>query len=656
MRKQHSTKRALLLSALSLLMCVSMLIGSTFAWFTDSVTSGSNKIQAGNLDIQLLMHNGTDYVDISNSADPIFGTADRALDSTNTLWEPGKTQVAYLAIKNNGSLSLKYKVALDVYTTTPDHKDLYEVMEYAIIADAQPNEVKSWDGGNNVDLGKQIVSENNVPMDPGSVHYFALAIHMPEEAGNQYQNGEVSFDLTVLATQLDAEFDSFGKDYDEDARYPLGTPATVETEIDTGFKFAVSIPAEAPAYNYGLKVVLNEFINDKTNATLKFDMSLVDRDNNNKTVSVPSLEYPVTIQLPHPFVNMDNFQLFHGEDLVSGAVYDEATQTISFTTTGFSEFALKYIDYTDPSFEVKWDKTDNQYTITKGMFFVNPANYFADGNILGKPAVMAADHIAVDFTKDEVKYYIVSDRATSIIVGDADDSNGYDKYDATTGLYSFENGQYPVSMINNNSLCTSAVLTLNEYDHGTLYILPGTYKEQRRLDVYGSMDIIGLGNPEEIRLIKQGTPSTESSHRHLINVSGGSGKAITDHIQVTIHNLYLDATISNGSNGNKDNGAVQSIRRSKVKCYDLTIVKGTGWDAVAFYVNGNNAVDGVKYPAYLYAENCSLNTTRTFGIVTTSGSYKFYHSGLTYNNGTAYTNNSGSTKNITMAADDWTWD
>ena len=53
MTKQKSTKRALLMSALALLMCVSMLIGSTFAWFTDSVTSAGNKIQAGTLDIEL---------------------------------------------------------------------------------------------------------------------------------------------------------------------------------------------------------------------------------------------------------------------------------------------------------------------------------------------------------------------------------------------------------------------------------------------------------------------------------------------------------------------------------------------------------------------------------------------------------------------------
>lgn len=648
MKKQRSTKRALLLSALSLLMCASMLIGSTFAWFTDSVTSAGNKIQAGTLDVQLLMHNGTDYVDISNSADPIFGTAGLAQDSTYTLWEPGKTQVAYLAIKNNGNLSLKYKVALDVYDSV---KNLHEVMEYAIIPDAQPNEVTSWSGGNKVNLGKQVVSGNDVPMDPGSVHYFALAIHMPEEAGNQYQNGEVNFDLTVLAAQLNAEFDSFDKDYDKDALYPLGTPATVTAEVDAGFNFEATIPAEAPAYNYGLKVVIDEFTNDKSKATLKFDMSLVDRDDNNKEISVPPLEYPVKIQLPHPFVNMDNFQIFHGEESVSGAVYDKATRTISFTTTGFSPFTLKYIDYTDPTFELDYETVDvatDKYTIRKGIFVdKNPADY---DETLKAPN---SEYIAVDYVKDGVKYYVVSKRATSIIVGDADDGSVYDKYDATTGLYSFENGQYPVSIISNNTLCTSAVLTLNDYDHGTLYILPGTYKEQRRLDVYGSMDIIGLGNPEEIRLIKQGTTSTASSHRHLINVSGGSGKAITDHIQVTIHNLYLDATISNGSKGNKDNGAVQSIRRSKVKCYDLIIDDNS---TAAFYVNGNNKVNDQLFPAYMYVENCIVNVPRAFAIVDNrgAGDAYFYYNSLFYANGTEeYITTNSLIKHQAMAADDW---
>ena len=53
MMNKKSTKRSLLLSALSLVLCLSMLVGTTFAWFTDSVTSGKNRIVAGNLDVEL---------------------------------------------------------------------------------------------------------------------------------------------------------------------------------------------------------------------------------------------------------------------------------------------------------------------------------------------------------------------------------------------------------------------------------------------------------------------------------------------------------------------------------------------------------------------------------------------------------------------------
>ena len=217
--KAKTTRRALLMSALSLLLCVSMLIGSTFAWFTDSVTSAGNKIQAGTLDVQLLMKTAADadYVDISNSTDPIFGEGSIAQDNNaETLWEPGKTQVAYLAIKNNGNLALKYMVGLEVENVS---NDLYEAMRYTITPDAQYGEVTAWDAANAkaVVVGTQTVTDGYIPMAPGDVHYFALSIHMLEEAGNDYQGGVVNFDLTVLAAQLAAEEDSFDNTYDEDA-------------------------------------------------------------------------------------------------------------------------------------------------------------------------------------------------------------------------------------------------------------------------------------------------------------------------------------------------------------------------------------------------------------------------------------------------------
>ena len=107
--KKHTTKRALLMSALSLLVCVSMLVGSTFAWFTDSVSSDRNIIQAGNLDVTLEYWDGDSYEEVTPST-KLFNDA--------ALWEPGHAEVAYLRIDNAGSLALKYQLAVNVYNET----------------------------------------------------------------------------------------------------------------------------------------------------------------------------------------------------------------------------------------------------------------------------------------------------------------------------------------------------------------------------------------------------------------------------------------------------------------------------------------------------------------------------------------------------------
>ena len=238
MTNTKSTKRALLASVMAMLLCFTMLLGTTFAWFTDSVTSAGNKIVAGTLDVQLLMDADVDgtYDDISDSTSPIFGESSIAQNNNaETLWEPGKTQVAYLAIKNNGNLDLKYTVGLDVQNVS---KDLYEVMEYAIVPDADANhKVTSWTSGNSVEVGTQSVS-GDVSLPVGATHYFALVIHMDEEAGNEYQGGEVNFDLTVLATQDTVESDSFNNQYDKDAVY-----GDVMVSSDAELKAAIEDPA-----------------------------------------------------------------------------------------------------------------------------------------------------------------------------------------------------------------------------------------------------------------------------------------------------------------------------------------------------------------------------------------------------------------------------
>lgn len=240
MTKTKSTKRALLLSALSLLMCVSMLVGSTFAWFTDSATSANNKIAAGTLDVELYKYNGTEYVNISNSSAPVVGS--------DILWEPNHTQVVYLMIKNNGSLALNYTVGLNVQNVS---KDLYEVMQYAITPDAQPSSVTTWDATNaeSVVLGTQTVTDAAVVMAPGAEHYFALSIHMDEMAGNKYQGGEVNFDLTVLANQAPVESDSFNNQYDANANvYNVKTTEQAQAALDAAEDGAI---INFEAGNYG---------------------------------------------------------------------------------------------------------------------------------------------------------------------------------------------------------------------------------------------------------------------------------------------------------------------------------------------------------------------------------------------------------------------
>ena len=106
-----NTKKSLLTSALCLLLCMSMLVGTTFAWFTDEVKSGNNIIAAGNLDVNLYWStNGADWTPVD---------ADTNVFKTGTLWEPGHTEVVYLKVVNEGTLALKYNLDVIVVSEVP---------------------------------------------------------------------------------------------------------------------------------------------------------------------------------------------------------------------------------------------------------------------------------------------------------------------------------------------------------------------------------------------------------------------------------------------------------------------------------------------------------------------------------------------------------
>ena len=217
MTKQKSTKRALLMSALSLLMCVSMLIGSTFAWFTDSVTSGNNKIVAGNLDVALYHTNGTDTDEEVTDTTKLFDEV--------ALWEPGAMVWEKLTVRNLGSLALKYTLSVNVSdVSVVNGKSLADVLKVAVMTE-QPtrDNIKT---ATTQDLETFALKGEGVLDAKTGVDTFYVAIYWAPTADDNDYNiaGEqlyATLGVNLLATQATVEKDSFNNQYDANAKYDV---------------------------------------------------------------------------------------------------------------------------------------------------------------------------------------------------------------------------------------------------------------------------------------------------------------------------------------------------------------------------------------------------------------------------------------------------
>ncbi len=226
MTKTKSTRSALVSSVLALLLCFSMLLGTTFAWFTDSVTSANNVIKSGNLDIAL------DYWD-GDSWETVEGTNSLF---TNNLWEPGHTEVVYLKLSNLGSLALKYQLAIGVLSETEGTNmagDPFKLSDYIRMGvvegvngqdapyatrEAAVDAVKDASGI----IGAGYAKQGNMLAGAAEL-CMAVVVYMPETVGNEAnaKTGTpaptINLGLRVLATQYTAEGDSFGDQYDKEA-------------------------------------------------------------------------------------------------------------------------------------------------------------------------------------------------------------------------------------------------------------------------------------------------------------------------------------------------------------------------------------------------------------------------------------------------------
>ena len=198
------TKHALIVSIMAMLLCVAMLVGTTFAWFTDTASTAVNKIQAGNLDVALEMKDARGNWVNAEGETLSWKKASGAPAGEQVLWEPGCTyELPELRIVNKGDLALKYKIIVN-----------------GIVGNAKLLEVIRFEYGTGIDINAEVTLAPNAKTEG-----IIIKGHMDESAGNEYQGLSIDgIGITVVATQVASEFDSFNSTYDTDATY-LNTDA-----------------------------------------------------------------------------------------------------------------------------------------------------------------------------------------------------------------------------------------------------------------------------------------------------------------------------------------------------------------------------------------------------------------------------------------------
>ena len=398
--KHKSTKSALLMSFTSLLLCFAMLIGSTFAWFTDSVTSGVNKIVAGNLDVELYHAKGTVTADDNNKV-----TSTTELFKVDR-WEPGVVAYENFLVKNVGTLALKYQLAMtvgDFNKTVEGNHTLKEVLKVAVVPGGFTGTTRAAAQAlTGYTTLEQFSTGSNGALLPGAAgDTFGVVIYWePTNHDNDYNlnNGKkavasskfgetelgIELGIKLFATQLEHESDSFGPDYDRTATmesvYAAATQTVTETVKDgedtvftsfvtpsneDGNTTKVTVPKEVASFVADSTSSMTVEATPTVAANNKFTVSTgngavgaidltVKVDGEDVSQFKDNSGNPVTVKVEtYVAKNLTNVSLQYndtenwtqvnteaGVDAVGKVFYDKDTGRLVFKTTHFSTFVL----------------------------------------------------------------------------------------------------------------------------------------------------------------------------------------------------------------------------------------------------------------------------------------------------------------------------
>ena len=437
------TKKSLWMSILSLLLCFSMLLGTTYAWFTDSVATAGNRIVSGSLKVDLLhstvdaQAGASEWVSLKDNPDhKIFDYS---------LWEPGYTRFEKLKIENLGNLALKYQLSTQVVTGTETIgangerlSDVIDVYLYdgdstaASFTDVKTNGEWILAGTLTEMLGAadgfargNILREGAVPSANAHVgsHTVSIALHMREEAGNEYQDLSIGdLHVTLVATQLTNEYDSFGNQYDKNAVFPsaklnysinatvtLNNDNTTASEVSLGGtedSIKATLPAGTKLEEGTTYVTLSvtELINTNSNITVEEDQQSRSVDVHVSGVADDNAT-PIIVTInglmPAGY-NMGSFTLYHIEngapvemtwvapsqlDAHNEFSYDAATGNVRMALCSFSEVAIVADCHSE------WNGGTDVSWYTDAKSITKDGKTYAPGNINNPYIIACADQL-----------------------------------------------------------------------------------------------------------------------------------------------------------------------------------------------------------------------------------------------------------------------
>lgn len=336
--KKMSTKRALLMSVISLMLCIAMLVGTTYAWFTDVATTGVNSITTGKLSVDLVGEDG------NTLEERVLSFRDKN-GNTNILWEPGASfELDPFKVVNTGNLWLKYKLELSAFA---GDVALLDVIDFSVLkADGTTVSMDTF-FNDQVDQALAPAGKTGAESD-----YFTIIGTMSTEAGNKYQGKTLqAVELTVYATQMTEEPDSFGTNYDALATYAGQgkgrledgqTAVSIEVRDKTEAKVAsAEVPADAIDPNAEEVVIeINEsdykgnFTVAANSETAVFDITATGLKDGN----TEELKMKLRIQAG---LDPATVKLYHFSDEIACS-YDPTDGYVTFHTATFSPFTVVF--------------------------------------------------------------------------------------------------------------------------------------------------------------------------------------------------------------------------------------------------------------------------------------------------------------------------